>query len=147
MSARKLQASDVDTVIAIGKDSPQASNWSRESYLKLIEEEGSVALVAEIHVEICGFLIARRVADQAEILNLAVDTKHRTKGHGSALLKAALAEVRLRATKTVYLEVRESNTTAITFYERHGFAKTGLRKDYYRDPVEAAITMEKKLTG
>jgi ribosomal-protein-alanine N-acetyltransferase len=47
----------------------------------------------------------------------------------------------------VFLEVRESNRAAIAFYDKHGFAKTGRRVRYYQDPVEAAILMEKKLTG
>jgi tRNA threonylcarbamoyladenosine biosynthesis protein TsaB len=61
------------------------------------------------------------------------------------LLAAALAEFRLRAVENAYLEVRESNTGAIAFYEKHGFVKTGIRKGYYRNPDESAITMEKNL--
>jgi ribosomal-protein-alanine N-acetyltransferase len=103
--------------------------------------------VIETDNEISGFLVGRRVGDQAEVLNLAVVTKHRHKAQGTALLTEALEEFGLRGVKSVYLEVRESNTGAIAFYEKHGFAKTGLRKGYYREPDEAAVTMEKKLTG
>jgi ribosomal protein S18 acetylase RimI-like enzyme len=45
------------------------------------------------------------------------------------------------------MEVRESNAGAIAFYQKQGFSKSGRRPGYYRDPVEAAILMEKKLTG
>ncbi len=51
-------------------------------------------------------------------------------------------EFRLERRKSAYLEVRESNTGAIAFYEKQGFAKTGRRKGYYREPDEAAVTME-----
>jgi ribosomal protein S18 acetylase RimI-like enzyme len=47
----------------------------------------------------------------------------------------------------VFLEVRESNAPAIAFYLKYGLAKSGRRPGYYRDPAEAAIVMEKKLTG
>jgi ribosomal-protein-alanine N-acetyltransferase len=146
-SVRKLRAEDVDTVIAIVEESPQAAIWSRASHTKFAEEEGALALVIETDNEISGFLAGRRVGDQAEVLNLAVATKHRHKAQGTALLTEALEEFGLRGVKSVYLEVRESNTGAIAFYEKHGFAKTGLRKGYYREPDEAAVTMEKKLTG
>jgi len=146
-SVRKFRAADADVVMAIVLESPAAALWTRESYVKFAEEKGSLALVIETDGEIRGFLVGRRVEDQAEVLNLAVVSKHRRKGEGTALLGAAMEEFGARAVKSVYLEVRESNTGAIAFYEKHGFAKMGLRRGYYREPDEAAVTMEKKLTG
>ena len=78
---------------------------------------------------------------------MAVGSKHRRMGEGTALLAAALEKFASTGGTSVYLEVRESNTGAIAFYERHGFAQTGRRKKYYRNPDEAAVTMETKLTG
>jgi ribosomal-protein-alanine N-acetyltransferase len=147
MSVRKFRAVDADAVAAIAGESFEAATWSRESYLSLGEQNGSLALVIESDGTISGFLIGRRVSDQAEVLNLAVARKHRRKGQGTALLAAALREFGLRSVKSVYLEVRESNTDGIAFYERQGFAKTGLRKGYYRRPDESAVTMVKKLTA
>lgn len=145
-SARRFRSEDADAVMAIVEESPEAASWSRASYAKFAEEDGALALVIESGGEISGFLIGTRVGDQAEVLNLAVATKHRRKGQGTALLTAALEELGLRSVKSVYLEVRESNTDAIAFYQRHAFTKTGQRKGYYREPDEAAITMERKLT-
>jgi [ribosomal protein S18]-alanine N-acetyltransferase len=147
MSVRKFQVADADAVMAIATEAPEAAIWSRASYVGFADDRVALALVVETHEAISGFLIGRRVADQAEVLNLAVATNHRRKGQGTALLEAALDEFGLRGAKTVYLEVRESNTGAVAFYEKHGFAKTGRRKDYYRSPDEAAVTMERKLTG
>lgn len=130
---------------AIVEESPEAATWSRASYVQFAQEDGALALVSETDGALRGFLIGRRVGFQAEVLNVAVLGSHRRKAEGTALLAAALAEFRLAAVKNVYLEVRESNTGAIAFYERHGFAKTGLRKGYYRSPDESAITMEKNL--
>jgi [ribosomal protein S18]-alanine N-acetyltransferase len=147
MDVRKFRTEDADALMAIVNESPEAAIWSRASYVRFAQEEGALALVSETDGEISGFLIGRRVADQAEVLNLAVVAKHRRKGEGTSLLAAALAEFGLGAVKNVYLEVRESNTGAVAFYEKHGFAKRGRRNEYYRNPDEAAITMEKKLTG
>jgi ribosomal-protein-alanine N-acetyltransferase len=144
-SVRRFRAEDVDAVMAIGEEAPEAATWSREGYRKFAEENGWLVLVLETNGEIGGFLVGRRVGDQAEVLNLAVGRKHRRKGEGTALLGAALRDFGSGGGKSVYLEVRESNTGAISFYEKHGFAKTGLRRGYYRDPDEGAVTMEKKL--
>jgi ribosomal-protein-alanine N-acetyltransferase len=146
-STRSFRSEDVQAVMAIVQESPEAANWSRASYTKFAGEDGALALVIDTDGVISGFLIGRRVGDQAEVLNLAVRTTHRRKAEGTALLAAALEEWRSRGAKSVYLEVRESNTGALAFYEKHGFTKRGHRKGYYREPDEAAITMEKELTG
>lgn len=147
MSVRKFRREDADAVTAIVAEAPEAAIWSRASYVQSGEEDGALALVIETGGKISGFLMGRRVGDQAEVLNLAVAMKHRRKGEGAALLAVALDEFRLRGVESAYLEVRESNAGAVAFYEKHGFAKTGRRKDYYRSPAEAAVTMEKKLMG
>jgi ribosomal-protein-alanine N-acetyltransferase len=143
---RKFHRRDADALVAIVAESPEASIWSEESYVKLAEENATLALVSK-RAKISGFLVGRMVGDQAEVLNLAVRARDRRTGGGGALLEAALKDFGLRGAKCVYLEVRESNTGAIAFYEKHGFAQVGRRKGYYRNPDEAAVTMETKLTG
>ena len=144
---RELRANDADAVVALAQASPESANWSKESYLQLAVASASLALVAELNGAICAFLVGRRTADQAEVFNLVVKYQHRRQGIASALMSAALREFALQGANSVFLEVRESNAPAIAFYERQGFSKTGKRKDYYRDPAEAALTMQKKLTG
>ena len=144
---REFRLEDADAVVALAAQSLEAANWSKESYVKFASEAGSLVLVLEADGQIQGFLLGRLAADQAELLNLAVVASQRRHGSGTALLAKAIQEWRPRGAKTVYLEVRESNTGAIAFYEKHGFAKMGLRKGYYRDPDEAAVTMVKKLTA
>jgi ribosomal-protein-alanine acetyltransferase len=144
---REFRPEDADAMMVLAAQAPEAANWSKESYLKSASEAGSLALVLESDDGIRGFLLGRLAADQAELLNLAVTSTHRRQGAGTALLAKALEEWHSQGAKSVYLEVRESNTGAIAFYEKHGFAKTGLRKGYYRAPDEAALTMVKKLTA
>jgi [ribosomal protein S18]-alanine N-acetyltransferase len=146
-NVRKFRVEDADAVGVISAQSPEAANWSKESYLNFAQEAGALVLVTETHGELCGFLIGREAGDQAEILNLAVAARNRRWGIGHALLAAALAEFVLRGAQSVYLEVRQSNTRAIAFYEKHGFAKSGLRKGYYRNPDEPALILVKKLTA
>jgi ribosomal-protein-alanine N-acetyltransferase len=146
-TVRRLRASDLEAVLEIEAESPEAASWSKDSYLTSLAEAGSLALVMEESGEIIGFLVGRRVGDQADVFNLAVKYKHRRKGHATRLLEAALQEFAGQGAQKVYLDVRQSNTKAIAFYEKHGFAKTGLRKAYYRNPDEPAVIMQKKLTA
>jgi ribosomal-protein-alanine N-acetyltransferase len=146
-SVRTFLSQDADAVMAIAAQAQEAASWSKESYIRFAGEVGSLVLVLEADGEPRGFLVGRLVADQAELLNLAVSGSQRREGAGTALLARAFQEWHSRGAKTVYLEVRESNTGAIAFYEKHDFAKTGLRKGYYRSPDEAALTMVKKLTA
>jgi len=111
------------------------------------QQRGPSQRAAERAGEVTGFFIGREAANEAEVLNLAVMPKFRRQGDGRALLSAALEEIRSRGVQSVFLEVRESNLGAIAFYESFGFSKIGRRKIYYQDPEEAAINMEKKLTG
>lgn len=147
-NVRPFREQDVDAVLRILQESPEAAGWSREGFLETAAEQASLALVFEFESEgtLAGFLIGRLVRDQAEILNLAVARKHRHEGVATALLEAALAQFRSSGGESVYLEVRESNAAGIAFYAKHGFATVGRRKDYYEDPPESAVTMARKLT-
>jgi ribosomal-protein-alanine N-acetyltransferase len=137
---------DAPAITALGELAPEAAQWSAENY-QLAAAAGQTILVAEAGHEIGGFLVCRFVGAEGEILNAAVARAHRRKGVGSKLLATALEEAKSQGVERVYLEVRESNVAAISFYARHGFANSGRRAKYYRDPTENAVVMEKKLTG
>ncbi len=144
---RRFTREDANAVREIFRQSPEAGALTRDDYECLPEGAGALALVSERAGQVTGFFIGREAANEAEVLNLAVKPKYRRQGDGGALVLAALEEMRSRGVQSVFLEVRESNLGAIAFYESFGFSKIGRRKVYYRDPEEAAITMEKKLTG
>ena len=144
---RQFREQDVDAILRILLESPEAAGWSRDGFLETAAEQASLALVFESEGALAGFLMGRLVRDQAEILNLAVARKHRHEGVATALLEMALAHFRRNGGESVYLEVRESNAAGIGFYAKHGFATVGRRKDYYEDPAESAVTMARKLAG
>jgi ribosomal-protein-alanine N-acetyltransferase len=103
--------------------------------------ESRSAWVAEEHGESVAFLIGRVVADEFEILNLAVDPDHRRRGLAGHLMNQALQHARTAAVRRAYLEVRGSNTSAIELYSRFGFKECGRRSRYYQHPVEDAVVL------
>lgn len=93
--------------------------------------------------ESAGFLLARVVADEAELLTVAVSPTSRRSGIGARLLTGFLTQARARGAATAFLEVAADNTAAISLYLQAGFAQTGQRRGYYTapdaPPVDALI--------
>jgi len=81
-----------------------------------------------------GFLIGRIIAGEAEILTLAVLPGQRRQGQGRTLVARFLEQAREGGAGLAFLEVAEGNAAAIALYLGAGFAVTGRRRGYYRDP-------------
>ena len=143
---RALRREDCAAVAQILRRSPEAVFWPQASVREVLEWQGILGLASVSGEEVAGFLIARQVKDEAEVLNLAVAPENRRKGEGGALLRAAVADLRKRGVTRVFLEVRESNAGGIAFYKRYSFLQAGRREGYYREPAEAALVMEIRLT-
>ncbi|GAB32812.1 ribosomal protein S18-alanine N-acetyltransferase [Gordonia otitidis] len=79
-------------------------------------------------------------AYECEIHTIAVAPSHRGLGYGRALL-AEMLDVADAADAPVYLEVRTDNDTAIELYERNGFVRRGVRRNYYQPSGADAYTM------
>jgi len=135
-------AEDAQAVSGILRESPEATGWSEQELRELPSLAGVSAYVGEHGNILTGFVVGRRVLDEAEILNLAVRQSARRQGEGRLLLARLLADFQKNNVSRVFLEVRESNAGAIFFYRALGFRPIGKRKDYYQDPPEAASVME-----
>lgn len=81
-----------------------------------------------------GIALSRLIADEAEILTLAVDSSTRGQGAGQALLSAHLDRLARAGAQTVFLEVDEGNEPALALYRRAGFTEIGRRPGYYSKP-------------
>jgi tRNA threonylcarbamoyladenosine biosynthesis protein TsaB len=145
---RAFQPTDAGGIAQLAAASPQAARWSESSYATLLDSGYRAWVVAgSCHDRgtVAGFLIARTVLSEAEILNLAVAPENRRTGVASALLETALGEWTAGKLQRVHLEVRASNAAAISFYKNHLFRVTGARPGYYQQPAEDAVLMERLL--
>jgi ribosomal-protein-alanine N-acetyltransferase len=77
------------------------------------------------------FALFNQVLDEATLLNVAVDPRWQRKGLAHALLIDAIRRLVLRGVSRCLLEVRAGNRAAIALYERLGFERDGLRRNYY----------------
>ena len=90
-----------------------------------------VYVACDARRRIAGFALIRVVADEAELLTIAVDPKWRGKHIGQALLRAGFDDLLTTAARRMFLEVSEENAPAIALYRRQGFATISSRKGYY----------------
>jgi len=144
MRFRQMAPRDVDSVLAIQAACPEIAQWSVWDYESVARGE-MAGWVAEDERGIAGFLVARQLVGEAEILNFAVRADSRRQGTGTALLEKALEWSRSFGAERVILEVRASNVAAVRFYERHGFVVAGKRPRYYAAPVEDALLLNLSL--
>lgn len=144
---RAIEARDVAAILTIQSACPEIAQWNAWDYLRVARGEmaGWVAQEEQVIADICAFLVARRIAGDIEILNLAVRPAARRRGVGSELLRKAFAWGKSFGAETALLEVRETNLPALQFYERHGFKAVGRRKQYYIAPPEDALVLQTTL--
>ena len=120
--------------------------WSVDGIAELLQSGTSVSLVAVENGSanrLAGYLFARTVAGEGEILNLAVLPEARRQGLARRLLDTALGHLAARNTDVVFLEVRASNEEAKSLYQSAGFSVVGVRASYYRRPREDALVLRR----
>lgn len=96
-----------------------------------------------------GFVIARTILDEAEILTIGTLAQARRQGAATALLEATFTRAGSAGARVVHLEVGEDNPAAIALYRKLGFRRTGRRPDYYRRADRrriAAILMSRDIS-
>ncbi|MGH9740135.1 MAG: ribosomal protein S18-alanine N-acetyltransferase [Candidatus Acidiferrales bacterium] len=140
MNARPIESRDVEAILEIQTASPEVAQWTMWDYNRVARGE-MAGWVAVEENEILGFLVARRVGGDIEILNFAVQPEARRCGVGGMLLAAAMQWGGTVKAETVMLEVRASNFAALQFYERRGFSVAGRRPRYYMSPIEDALLL------
>ena len=115
--------------------------WSAEEIAALLAHP-----LVTAHVAAAGFALTRTVADESELLTLAVAPEARRQGVGRALVARWLGGL---GGARAFLEVAADNAGAIALYEAAGFEVSGIRRGYYRRPGAApvdALAMTRRMT-
>jgi [ribosomal protein S18]-alanine N-acetyltransferase len=138
ITIRSLGYSDLPQVISIERRA-FPTPWSLAMFVLELSKPSGVCLAAIEDRRIVGYLICSRYADVWHLMNIAVDPPARRRGIATALLEEMIARAGADAAYT--LEVRPSNGSAISLYERFGFRSAGTRRRYYQDTGEDAVIM------
>ena len=140
---------DLPDVMAVMDDSfdPRFGEaWTMGQCAGLLPMPGVWLTLARADEEVLGFALARLVADEAELLLLAVKTAGQRRGIGRILLEHFEDQAVARGAARLHLEVREGNH-ALSLYEQGGFGLVGRRRDYYsgqKGDRYDALTLAKK---
>ncbi len=119
------------------------SPWSEEGLRSELANEGAHFFTAKKDSKIAGYMGMHIVLDECYIANVAVSPDFRRQGIADALLDNAEKTAREKGCCFISLEVRVSNTPAISLYEKHGYVSIGERKNFYSAPIENALIMTK----
>ncbi|MFW6198723.1 MAG: ribosomal protein S18-alanine N-acetyltransferase [Acidobacteriota bacterium] len=117
------------------------SPWPRQAFEMAVHDDSILAVGAFDDDAPVGYVIACAGARSVLVANLAVAEGRRRRGLGRRLLDVAVDWARSRGHHRVTLEVRRSNAAAIRLYGDAGFEAVAVRRGYYDDPPEDALTM------
>ena len=106
------------------------------------DKAGTMNIKTERVIGFGGIMI---VADEAELVNIAVTEKYRGMNVAFDLMDQLIYEAKAKACVRMILEVRQSNEAAQHLYKNKKFTELGVRRNYYDNPTEDAIIMERKL--
>ena len=138
---------DLDEVLAIERASFQTP-WSRGAFrYELTQNRVARSLVVRAGGQLVGYLCLWEIGHEIHVTNVAVHPSFRRRGVARALLSHVLDGARRNGIELVFLEVRPTNTEAVSLYESFGFRVIGRRKGYYFDTGEDALVMEARLTA
>ncbi|MEM7052091.1 MAG: GNAT family N-acetyltransferase [Acidobacteriota bacterium] len=113
--------------------------WSESQLLGELVKAGGQGWIAHRVPSAVAYALFTTVADEAELLRLAVLPAHRGAGCADALLRRGLGRLASQGITRCHLEVAEDNRPALAVYRRHGFRAVGRRPGYYRRGVDAVL--------
>ena len=142
-----LLAEQLDRVVAV-EQRAYAHAWSRTNFLDALHSGYQAQVLLADDNEVLGYFVAMKGVDEVHLLNITVAPEHQGQGLARLLLDALALWTRGQSIYWLWLEVRVGNTVAIRVYERQGFRRVGVRKDYYpaaHGQRECAIVMSLQL--
>ncbi len=125
---RTMTHADLTRVLEIERINYQFP-WEEDIFTDCFKA-GYSCWVCEYETMVVGYSLLSIAVGEAHILNISVDPAEQKQGIGRKMLEHLIEHARGRA-KTIFLEVRPSNTHAIALYEDVGFNEIGIRKGYY----------------
>jgi ribosomal-protein-alanine N-acetyltransferase len=133
-----LSIADLEQIDAICQHYPLL-NWNAVKLHETLAHPNSLTLGLFQASELLAFALFNYVVDEAELLIIATHVDVRQQGYARMLFQEALKALRQKDIQKIFLEVRPSNAVALRLYERMGFSRVGLRKQYYPDYEDALI--------
>jgi len=117
----------------------RTDRWNGETGVGFLALEGSDAC------GIAGALVDPHDATRAELVSMWTAPTHRQRGVGRLLVEAVAGWATQRGCGTLVLMVTSNNESAMRFYDRVGFTRTGRTEPYPNDPAVIEYEMSRSL--
>ena len=115
--------------------------WCERAITDLISTEGAMCYTAKDGDKVIAYVLGRIIAPEGEIYRIATLPEYRKRGIAYRLLDYAYKTERGHGLEVLFLGVRTQNKAARALYRAYGFDEVGVRKNYYKDPIDDAIIM------
>ena len=138
-----ISSSDLESLAILSNSLfAEKSRFSHSDFIDMSNQK-DIYLIAKAYKkdssEIIGYFVSRQILDEAEIYQIGIKDSYQGQNIGKHLLEFSLNILKEMKTKKVYLEVRNNNNKAINLYQKVGFIKYGLRKNYYENNIDAYL--------
>lgn len=135
---KELAKEHIDEIVEIEKSCFSAP-WSKDSFLKELDNGMAHYYVATIDDKVVGYGGFWYIINECHINNIAVHQDFRGQKIATQIMDAMIEKAKYFETIGLTLEVRVTNEVAINFYEKMGFVQEGVRKKYYENNEDALI--------
>lgn len=148
---REMTVEDIEAAALLLAQYSSETPWTAADLLTYYMRDDALFLVIEeksgkkgqSQPSVIGFAGLLLSSPDADIIDITVAEGFRNMGFGRRLLEELLEDGSERGVTLFHLEVRVSNAPARHLYEKLGFREVGIRKNYYTDPLEDAVTMNR----
>ena len=141
-SVRLMRDEDVEKIFNLEKKIFGSADF--EAIKKTLDNDNLNYFVLAEGNSIIGFLEGLIISPDAEIYDIAIDENFQHKGFGTLLMNEFISLAKAKHCETIFLEVNNINTKALTLYEKFGFETYGIRKNYYGDNDAVLMKLDLK---
>lgn len=139
MNIRPWKFEDILRISEMEQECFPQEPWSYKMLVSSFQTESFFGLVAEDGGEIAGYGGITVAADSADVDNIAVTEQYRRGGVGTAILNGLCNFAASKGAKEIFLEVRVSNSAAMSMYLKCGFKGAYARTRYYSDGEDCLV--------
>ena len=133
MGLRLMHETDLKQVLSIEQQT-YPFPWSYAGFVRLLDQGMAFVLEDEIHSDkVLGYACLHNIVDEVELMNFCITPEVRGQGIGQRFLHSLIERLQESKYEKIFLEVRCGNLSARHLYQKLGFEKDGVRKNYYRN--------------
>ena len=147
VDVRPMRWPDIEPVHRLESELFTVDPWSIEQFWSELAQQSRAYAVAVDGDRIIGYAGAFLLAPDSDVQTIAVSPRDQGRGVGAILLTWLIEQAVAQGCRQMLLEVRSDNVPAIAMYERFGFVRISVRRDYYEHGIDAVIMRLRPITG